>query len=128
MVTGGIFWLWFAVTIPAIVVEGLGVRAAMGRSKWLSRGNLNRLFVVTVLLGVVWLAGLYGVPRLTVALVERVPVEGSWIVEMSRRVVGMIWMIFVAPWSAAAYTLMYYDLRVRKEGGVSSAAAETGKE
>ena len=63
--------------------------------------------------------------KLTVALVERVAVEGSRIVELCRGGVGMIWMIFVAPWSAAAYTLMYYDLRVRKEGVIPEAVSDT---
>ena len=100
----------------------------MGRSRFLSRGNLGRLFVLTLVVAMVGWGGSYGLSKLTVGLVERVAAEGSRIVESCRSSAAMMWVIVVMPWSAAAYTLMYYDLRVRKEGGVSNAEVERGEE
>ena len=72
IVPGIIFSLWFYVVIPVVVLEGLAGSRAMGRSRELVRGNLDKAFLLG--LAVFLLGAIFGwalssvaqlVPRLT---------------------------------------------------------------
>ena len=109
-------WLFtsWAVTIPALVVEGKGPFAAMGRSFQL----VKRRFWAT--LGVVILATiLYGVASYVIGSVGSVlafmdPFGTASLV--ASVISSTIASIVVLPFIAAVLIVLYFDLRVRAEG------------
>ena len=115
VVPGAILAAGFAVAPSALVVEGLSATGAMDRSWQLTRGHRWKAFwtmvVALVLIYVVTLAaGLLGGLLATVLGVDAL---------VALVVVGAITALlslFVYPYIYAAITVLYYDLRVRKEG------------
>ncbi len=116
VVPGIIFSLWYALTTQAIVLENLKARRGMKRSKALVSGNLGKVFLVylvvlliTVILGSLlsygsqYLAGVVAGDNVTLRL-------------LIVRVGGLIGEVLGAPIGAGAMILLYYDLRIRKEG------------
>ena len=116
IVPGVIFSLIYAITIPAIVLEGVKARQGMGRSRSLVKGNLGKvfaiLFVVTVL-GLI-VGSVFGfVAQMLVTLTVE-PTTSTAIV--IKQVFSIASEVLVMPIGAAASILLYYDLRIRKEG------------
>lgn len=131
VVTGGLtFWLFFIlfgriVYVPqAMMVEGKGVFAAVGRSFSLARGNVRRLmamFVFTVFvfysawailavpLGIAgWVIGVDQSPLNQTEWPAWYSIGYGVITESSRILVAPIWML--------GLSLLYVDERVRHEG------------
>jgi len=115
VVPGIIFGLWFVLTSQMIVVENQKITGAMTRSKRLVSGNLGKVFVLGFL---VWLIGMiigmifgYGG-----AFLARVLAGGSQVgATIISQILSLVGQILVAPIGAAAFVLLYYDLRIRKE-------------
>ena len=116
----------FSVASPAMVLENLGVFAAIGRSWRLTRGNFWRLFGINILTsiiismvtgvfsGVVVLLGTFST---VVASSSTNDVMGAlsitFIISM---VVTAISLLITLPFSSSVNALLYIDLRMRKEG------------
>lgn len=116
----------FSVASPAMVLENLGVFAAIGRSWSLTRKNFWRLFginiltsiiismVTSVFSGVVVLLGTFST---VVASSSTNDVMGAlsitFIISM---VVTAISLLITLPFSSSVNALLYIDLRMRKEG------------
>ena len=111
-------WLYaaWAVITPAMMIEGLGPVRSLGRSRRLVRGRwwptAGVVLVSTILNGIVadairaLLTGLDGFsshPGLVAAV-------------LATTLGGIIASIITQPFVAAVITVLYYDLRVRKEG------------
>jgi hypothetical protein len=116
VVPGIIFGLWFALTISSIVVEDQKILSAMSRSKKLVAGNMGKVFLVGLLLFLIGIA-------IMTAFAWPVRVAGALLSVGTVRVVPLLSGlasiasgVLVAPIGAAAYVLLYYDLRIRKEG------------
>lgn len=116
VVPGVIFGLWFSLTTPAIVAEGHSATNGMSRSKALVAGNLGKVFAVgllatliayVILLPLSYLGGLAG--RMLFA-------DHVALVSFMRHFAATVGQILATPISAAASILLYYDLRIRKEG------------
>lgn len=107
-----IFFVHFLFIPQVVVLERKGPFAALGRSWELVRGNFWRVFgialvvyiIVAVIQGVVG-----GVAGALLAAVGEHSGVGSTIV-------GAIVTVLVVPFQLGALTLLYYDLRIRKEG------------
>ena len=116
VVPGVIFALMFALVIPVIIVENLKTGKAMKRSRTLVSGNMGRVFVlgflIFIIAFVVGLASGY-VGRWAAAALAPSSFWGTQLITQMSSLVGNI---LVAPIGAAAYVLLYYDLRIRKEG------------
>jgi hypothetical protein len=99
--------LW--VTVPAAVLERVGVVGALGRSLRLTRGNRWRIFGVMLVLGMLFLAAIL----LTTGLRT-----GDETDEELRRdaLVGLAVTVVLAPLFSAATVVGYHDLRGAKEG------------
>ncbi len=116
VVPGVIFALWYFLTTPAIVVENLSTGAGMSRSKALVAGNLGKVFAVGFLVQVITL--IISLPLGYVGgfaggmLFSSNPALQMFMIHLATTVS----QILVAPISAAAFILLYYDLRIRKEG------------
>lgn len=116
VVPGIIFMLWFSLTTQTIVIENLKATKGMSRSKALASGNLGKIFSVGFLIMLItWVASIpLGVLGgfLGRALFHNNVMLSDFINQLS----GVAGQILVAPIGAIAYTLLYYDLRIRKEG------------
>jgi hypothetical protein len=113
IVPGVIILLRFAVTVPAIVVEDVGATRGMGRSWRLAAGNTGKilgLFLCVALIGFIANTVFQGATRV---LAHQCPEQARFFVSQLGSLVGDV---FVMPISATATILLYYDLRIRKEG------------
>ena len=112
--------LMWAVTIPVTVLEGGGLGFSTDRSSTLTKGSRGRIFVIYLLLivlivvvamicqiplGIVVAMMAHGNPAGALTLVQIVSSIGEF---LSTSLVGGL--------ATIALTLIYYDLRVRKEG------------
>jgi hypothetical protein len=113
---------FFAVR-QAVVLEGLGPGRALARSSALSAGVKGHI------LGTILLAGL-----LTIAIAIGAGLAGGLIPStVAQRIVETIVGVCIRPFFSIVETLLYYDIRIRKEafdieymaGGDSAAAPST---
>jgi hypothetical protein len=113
IVPGFIFITALALGASALVLEGLSsATAAMGRSWELTRGYRGKIFAVlfTIIL-------LLAVPTIAVGtLIAIFASEGEAGVLIGALLITAVIQILVAPFIYVAFTVLYYDLRVRKEG------------
>ena len=117
VVPGVVFSVWFAMTTPAIVVEELGAVDGMSRSKQLVSGNLGRMFsvgLVVFLLAIV----VQLVPDILASWVSKmIAMQGHALLSSTVEQFMMLpGQLILAPVGSIAIVLMYYDLRIRKEG------------
>lgn len=106
------FWVWYAFIPQTVIIEGEGGFGAMKRSKYLVGGYFKKVFALIILVFLVMLlvASLasYGIGKLLFFLGQ----SGSLLGEGASNVIS----ILLEPFRMAALTLLYYDLRIRKEG------------
>ena len=109
-IPGFVFLAWFFSTTNVVMVEGKGVFEAFGRAKYLAGGSISRILgtlILTIL--IVGLAqGLMG--ALLALLIS--PFRSGTPSVIMQTLVG----ILVYPLVTVVVTLLYYDLRIRKEG------------
>jgi len=108
----------YALAVPACAIEGLPVKYAIIRSKFLAKGNLGRVFAVYFLTAVITLsikallqAPIYMSPGFSVRTgLQFTPAVLAWTYAS-----GFIGSLIAGPIAAIAMALVYYDERVRKE-------------
>ena len=105
VVPGLVLATWWALIIPAIMLERTGVTGAFGRSRELVRGNGWNVFGLIVLL-VLILIGAAIVLGVLLALVLA-PFDDA----LQRYVGDVVSNTIAAPFIALAFTLAYYRLR-----------------
>ena len=93
----------WSVTMPAAVVEGLGLRAAFRRSRTLTRGRRWRAVALSTVL--VWLG--FTAPNLVGGLLLLVTGWPFWLTNTVAILTGGI----LIPYSAIGLTLQFYDFR-----------------
>jgi hypothetical protein len=125
IIPGIVFALWYLFVGPVVVLEGLGGRAALRRSRELGRGFYARNFGVAfvslllVLLTIVVLGAVLGIViLLPLALTIGMP-SPVW-----GELIGAIAAVALSPIYVVAFVLLYYDMRVRKEGYGAAQLAE----
>ena len=107
IVPGVIFSLWYLVIAPVVVLEGIAGGSALGRSRELMRDNLGKGFVLALVLAVMaWIIS-YGLAAISARIPWPHPAMGLFVQYVLQ---GFLLPIQTAPW-----TLLYYDLRIRKE-------------
>lgn len=116
----GFFLLWsqrYAISIPAMLLENLGVNAAIRRSVQLTRGRRWQIFVGFVLasilsyIGVIVFQGPFLAAMLVSARTGTVPV---WL-SFTSAVCGAVGGSLTGPLLMIVLVLYYYDTRIRKE-------------
>lgn len=117
-------WLWgiWSVAVPACMVEGLGVRASLGRSKRLVDGTFWRVWGIRALGYLItgFAATLISLPFLLGGLIPLWNDFGNSRAQVLFVVLfavgSLISQTLTAPVQAAINALLYVDLRMRKEG------------
>ncbi len=106
----------WSITTPAIVLENLGALRGMGRSWRLVKGSFWRTFAVLLVVGVLVNLLIYivvfAIQFGTLALLRNSVVLATMATSAGGVVVGAV----IKPLEYAVLTLLYYDLRVRREG------------
>jgi MFS family permease len=109
-------WVVFYVAVPVLLVEGSGVFASMGRSRRLVTGRFWATAGVAIVGFLLVLVLTYVIDLLLIGLVFASPhpdtVAGFALRTLSSTLASMLTM----PAAAAFATVLYIDLRVRKEG------------
>ena len=109
-------WLWvsFAVALPVLMTEGLRGRKALSRSFGLVRGRWWRTgillvvaFVLTSIVG--------GIITFAVAAVAFARPDNPFVLFAIGALSSTAGALITTPFSAAYHTVLYFDLRVRKE-------------
>ena len=109
-------WFFF---LEAIILEGKGPTAAIGRSRDLVKGSWWRVFGIGVVFFLLVLALDLGAVMATAIVGLANATAGE--------VVGSVLFIFLSPIAPIGATLVYFDLRVRKEGyNLDTMATEVG--
>ena len=103
----------FAVALPVLILEGVGVSAAVGRSVTLTKGHL--LHVLGLVLTAQLLASV-----LNIALAEGVSLVlraggGTVAVVIGQSIASAVASILTTPFIATAVVVLYFDLRIRDE-------------
>jgi hypothetical protein len=104
---------WFAVAVPALVLEGVGVGRALGRSFELTKTHFFRVLglVVTAQLLRFVLDG--GLDALLLAGLRVGSGTTSGIIALG--IAGAISSTLTTPFVATAFVVCYFDLRIRNE-------------
>ena len=117
LVPGIILAVWFATTTPIVAVERSSGVAAMSRSHHLVAGHGWRVFGTLLLLYLIVSVATYSLavpPYLVVILLlgERSPL----LAQGALQAISAVTNIIVQPVFMIGIVLVYYDLRIRKEG------------
>ncbi len=111
-----ILLIYWSLAVQAVVVEGFSPVDALRRSTILIKGNWWRIFGITVVLGLI-ATGLRIVATIPFALAA-MAVSGEPASNAAGSILslgGVIVGVFVLPVLFIAVTLVYYDVRIRKE-------------
>ena len=106
--------IWFAVTPQCIAATNLSAWQSMKQSKALVKGNMWRVIglfasLMVVVIGIFWIT--WPVDLLLVHLWQSVFTESNIVVSFKPTMIG----ILLSPLIAVVDSLLYYDLRARKE-------------
>lgn len=116
LIIPGIFlWIRFAFISEVIVLERTGVWASLSRSWNLVRGSWWRVFGI-ILLVTIFVLVLTGIVSSALAAVLFLGHSGGTTYTLLSQAVNGLVSIFVQPIQLGVSVLLYYDLRIRKEG------------
>jgi hypothetical protein len=121
LVVPGIYLaLTWSLSIPVTVLEGGGLNVSTRRSGFLTKGSKGRIFVIYLLIVVlVWVVSaliqLVLVGSLKAVAIHNVSTNTALSYAL-QSAGGFVSTCLVGPLATIAMTLIYYDVRVRKEG------------
>ncbi len=111
VIPGLVIYGWFCLAPAVVIIEGEGGIGALKRSYVIVKGYWNKAFFAVVLLAVLQIivaSLIYSVSKMLGAF--------AGTAEFSEFLSILLPLLFVEPFKIAATTLLYYDLRIRKEG------------
>lgn len=112
---GIIAYLRNSLGVPAAVIENLGVRASMRRSKGLASGRIGRIFLLFVLVYALWVV--VAVVQVPIAMLSVRSHEAvRFLLQAILLAVNFLSTSLIAPLAAIGLCLFYFDERVRREG------------
>ncbi len=114
-----IYSIYWSVAVPSIIFEGHKATGALKRSYFLIEGHWWRVFGLIMVFALVAL-GLFIIISLPFAMAVLVAMGEGGESNLASMVIGFlaatVTSVLVTPVMLIAGTLVYYDLRVRKEG------------
>jgi len=117
IIPGIIFACRVAVAVPAAMLEGESASAAVGRSWELTKDFTGEIFLIGLLVAVMsWIvSAIFQVPFMFMAGSITKPHQLPFGLAVLQHLGSFIAQVLVGPIGTIAYSLMYYNLRVRKE-------------
>jgi hypothetical protein len=114
------WWLAWSLVVPVTVIEGGGLRASMRRSRSLTTGRRGRIFIIYILVVLLtWVVAiLFQAPFYSMLSWKQIlrPAHASSLAITVSAVGKFLSSCLVGPLLTIAFTLIYYDERVRREG------------
>ncbi|MBC8139509.1 MAG: hypothetical protein H8F28_26825 [Fibrella sp.] len=115
---------YYCFTAHGILLEDRKLGASLKRSRDMAQSYFGKSLGLLCLMGVIILALMLGIQSLVAVLFAMIPKESGTgtafelqtAQELVSTVSGSVIAVLVAPLPAIATTLLYYDLRVRREG------------
>jgi hypothetical protein len=115
LIVGAIYlWVAFAVALPVLMTEGLRGRRALSRSLQLVRGRWWKTFLLLVVAGLL-ASVIGGAVSAAVAALSFVNQDDEALRFVVGAISGTAGSLVTTPFKAAYTTVLYFDLRVRKE-------------
>jgi hypothetical protein len=111
LIPGFIFLAWYFATMNVVMVEGKGASEALRRSHELVKGSVGRVLGTLLLAGIIVVVIQFLVSMVLALVVPALRTNVNLTTILSY-IVG----IFIYPLVTVVITLLYYDLRIRKEG------------
>ena len=109
--------LAWALAIPAAVIEGLSFSECRDRSSYLTDGVKGRIFIIFVMVWILSTGVSYGIEKFFHALTGlTVGAAHSLSLTATKELISFIASVLVEPIAMIAFTITYYDQRVRREG------------
>lgn len=112
VIPGAILWILFAFIPQTVVIDGEGGISALKRSKYLVKGYFGKTFILLILIFVA-VSLITGV--VSFGIIKLLPFLGAYGISLGMGAANVI-SVLLEPFKVAAMTLLYYDLRIRKEG------------
>jgi len=112
---GVYLWVAFSVAVPVLMTEGARGRRALGRSRRLVSGFWWRAFAIVLLGGI--LTGILGaaIGALAAGITSVGSGSSTLVFGVQEVFTGTVSDVLTTPLTAAFTTILYFDLRVRKE-------------
>lgn len=109
--------LRYSVSIPALVIEGLGPLQSIRRSILLTKGRLGRVFLTVLCATLVTYAAivLFQGPFFAAAMLAGLESPGGFWLNLLGGVSGTIGTTLTTPFMIIGLALIYYDARIREE-------------
>jgi len=104
-------WAFF---IQAIVLENYNSTGGLGRSWKLVKGSFWRVLIIIIILA--FIVSLLSVGPIELFSITSAALGLIWLAIIGGSVISSIVIILLTPIQYAALTILYYDLRIRKEG------------
>jgi Membrane domain of glycerophosphoryl diester phosphodiesterase len=110
--------LRYAIAIPPAVLEDATASESIARSIELTSGSLGRVLVLVVFTVIIGYAGLmlFQGPFMLAAMMAGPQTRTGFWLNMSGVITGSIAAALTSPLAVVAMAVLYYDLRIRKEG------------
>jgi len=113
LIVPGILWsLSYALIIPAVMVEGLKAGPSLKRSAELAKGHRGKVFAIMVVINLLVILLSSGVGSIAKLALD---VESTGGAIFANAIDNSV-TILLTPLGIVANILVYYDLRIRKEG------------
>ena len=119
VIPGIIVAVWLAVATPVAAIEGRRNSDALGRSRELARGHFWHVLLTMVLAWIIFVVLAFGA---TIALSLVMAMVG--LPERLIELVAGVVLVPLFPMVGVATSLLYFDLRIRREGADMFALAE----
>jgi hypothetical protein len=116
VVPGLVFMTWWALLVPAIVLERQGLFAAFARSRELVRGYGRAVFAVLLLTGILATVASFALERVVLLL----PVPAGF----SELLAWLVGASLVAPFLALATTVLFAELKGRRAAASTAFAPQ----
>lgn len=115
LIYGFIAYIRNSFAVPAAVMENLGIRAALKRSKQLTAGTKGRIFLLFLFVLALYFVAVAIQTPLTVLIVQKKTAQ-VFLMQALVLLVGFFTGSVIGPVGAIGLCLFYIDQRIRKEG------------
>ena len=108
VIPGIVVYVWFCLAAPVVIIEKEGGFGALKRSRVLVKGFFQKTFILVVLLT--------GVQTFVTIFPLILSFANSSILSSFFSLFSICLLLLIEPFKIISTTMLYYDLRVRKEG------------